>query len=121
MWSKTWKESKKPRKQRLYVYKAPAHVRGSFLSSHLSPELRKKHNMRSLRIRKGDKVKVMTGQFKGKTGKVELVDSKKLKVFVTGIELVKKDGAKIQFGIHPSNLMITELEIADKKRLGEKA
>ena len=119
-WSKSWKASKKPRKQRKYVRNAPAHVRGKFLGSHLSPELRKKLKCRSLRVRKGDKVKVMRGTFKGKIGTVDKVDVCNAKVYVTGVEIVKKDGSKALRPLQPSKLMIQSLEGSEKRRLGEK-
>ena len=115
--SRTWKRSKQPRKQRKYRYNAPLHIRSKFMSAHLSKELRQKHNKRSLIVRKGDKVKVMRGQFKKKIGKIERADIKKSKVYITGIELVKKDGTKTLYPINPSNLMIIELNLEDKKRI----
>ena len=114
--SKSWRKSKQPRKQRKYVYNAPLHIRHSFMGAHLSPELRKKHGKRSIAVRKGDTVKIMKGRFAGKTGKVERVDPKKCKVYIQGIEITKKDGSKVLQPIHPSNLLITALEIEDKKR-----
>lgn len=115
--SKTWKNSKKPSKQRKYRAKAPMHIQNHFLGCHLSKELRTKHKTRSITLRKGDKVKVLAGQFKSKSGKVERVDMKKQRVYVTGIEFTKKDGGKDFYPLHPSNLMITELYLEDKKRL----
>jgi large subunit ribosomal protein L24 len=86
------------------------------MSVHLSNELRKKYLRRSFPIRKGDKVKVLRGQFKGRENKVEEVILSKLKVHVTGIERSKKDGSKSRYSLEPSNLMITELNLDDKKR-----
>ncbi len=88
--------------------------------SPLSKELKKKYNRRSLRVRKGDKVKVMRGQFKGKEGKIEAVDLKNYKVNIENIEVVKKDGTKTRYPLHPSNLMLTELDTDDKRRLTKK-
>jgi len=119
-WSSTWCKSSKPRKQRSYTRSAPAHVRSEFLGSHLSKDLRKTVKKRSLRVRKGDKVKVMRGQFKGKTGTVERVETKAMKVFISGIEFSKKDGSKAQYPLKPSNIMITEVEGKDKRRFGER-
>jgi len=116
-YSKTWKSSKKPKKQRKYRFNAPLHIRGRFLNVHLSDELSKKYNKRSIRVRKGDKVKIIKGQFKGKTGKVEKVDTKSIKVFIEGIEIQKKDGTKVKYPIAPANLLLTELDLTDKKRL----
>ena len=116
-WSSAWKSSKKPKKQRKYVRNAPKHVQGAQLGSHLSPELRKKHNKRAMRVRKGDKVKVMVGTFKGKTGKVDRIDTKKQRIFVSGIEILKKDGSKAMYPVKPSNLMIQDLDLSDKRRI----
>lgn len=114
--SKYWKASKKPRKQRKYLAKAPLHLRKKFLSVNLSKELRKQYNMRNIPIRKEDKVKILRGQFKKKMGKVVKVDLKNIRVFVEGIDSVKKEGTKVQYPLHPSNLMITGLEMSDRKR-----
>jgi large subunit ribosomal protein L24 len=118
-WSSAWKSSKNPTKQRKYVKEAPAHVKNKQLSSHLAADLRKKYSKRALSLRKGDKVKIMIGTFKGKTGKVERVDTKKKRVFITGIELLKKDGSKTMYPIKASNLMIQELDLSDKRRIKE--
>ncbi|NTV22935.1 MAG: 50S ribosomal protein L24 [Nanoarchaeota archaeon] len=114
--SKSWKSSVKPRKQRNYIARAPKHTKSKMMVSHLSDDLSKKHKRRSLRVVVGDKVTVMTGQFKTKTGKVEKVDLSKGKVYIAGVELQKKDGTKVKYPITSSNLMITELK-EDKKRL----
>jgi len=119
-WSTTWKESKKPRKQRNYIRNAPLHVRNTLLCSHLNKDLRTKLKTRSLRVRKGDKVKVLRGQHKGKTGTVDRVDTTRKKIFITGIDLTKKDGSKALYPLNPSNLLIQELEGLDKRRTGEK-
>lgn len=114
--SKEWKSSKQVRKQRKYRYNAPMHIRQKLIHAHLSKELRKKYKTRSLGLKKGDKVKVLRGQFKKHEGKVEIIDLKKIKVYVSGIEVTKKDGSKATYLIDPSNLIITELELDDKRR-----
>lgn len=114
--SKSWKSSKKPGKQRKYLYSAPLHIRKNFLSANLSKELRKKYSTRSLPLRKGDKVKVMRGQFKKHTGSIVDVDRKNIKVYIDGCQVVKKDGTKVNVPIHPSNLQVIELNLDDKKR-----
>ncbi len=86
------------------------------MRAHLSKELSKKYSRRSLGLKKGDKVKIMRGQFKGKIEKVEKVDLKENYVYITGIEITKKDGTKAFYPLQPSNLMITELNLDDKKR-----
>jgi len=114
--SKAWKGSKQRRKQRKYRYNAPLHLRGKFLNVHLSKELRKKTGKRAVRLRKGDKVTILRGNFKKKEGKVERVDMKKSKVYVSKIENERKEGTKVLVPLDPSNLMITELVSDDKAR-----
>lgn len=114
--STKWKSSKLPRKQRKYRINAPLHIKQKFANSHLSKDLKTKHKKRSLRVRKGDTVKVMRGQFKKKIGKVERVDIKNLKIYITDVATTKKEGSKKPYPINPSNLLITELNLDDKKR-----
>jgi large subunit ribosomal protein L24 len=116
-WSVAWKKSTTQGKQRKYARNAPAHIRTKLIKGHLSKELKTKHKKRSLRIKQGDTVKIMRGSFKGKTGKVDRVDTKKSKVFVNGIERVKKDGSKTLYPITPSNILITVINLNDKKRI----
>ena len=114
--SKSWKSSKQPRKQRKYMYNIPSHTAKKLMSAHLSKELIKKYKKRNIPIRKGDKVKIMRGQFKGKTGEVTKVDLKLTKVHVDSAFVPKRDGTKATYPIYPSNLLITELKLDDKKR-----
>lgn len=114
--SKHWKASKQPRKQRKYLKNLPLHLRGKQLHAHLSKELREKYKTRSVRIVKGDKVKVLRGKFKGKQGAVTRVDTKNYKVYVSGVEFKKVDGSIAQQPLHASNLMVVELNLQDAKR-----
>ncbi|MCD6381372.1 MAG: 50S ribosomal protein L24, partial [Candidatus Aenigmarchaeota archaeon] len=63
--SKKWVSSKEPRKQRKYRYNAPLHIRQKLVSAHLTKELRNELGIRSLPVRKNDRVKIMRGKFKG--------------------------------------------------------
>ncbi|MFH1072950.1 MAG: 50S ribosomal protein L24 [Nanoarchaeota archaeon] len=114
-----WKASSQPRKQRKYRHHAPLHVKKKFLSSHLSKELRKKYRTRNLKVRTGDRVRIQRGQFKGKEGKIEEVDAKKSKVYIAKVETTKKDGSKTRIPVNPSNLLVLELNLDDKKRAGK--
>ena len=58
----------------------------------------------------------MKGEFKKKTGKIALVDLKKTRVSIEGIQRTKKDGTKVNVWFNPSNLQIQELDLEDKKR-----
>ena len=112
----SWKSSKKPRKQRKYVYNAPKHLQVKFRSAPLSTDLLKKFGVKNIPVRKGDKVRVLRGQFKGKTGEVLGFHKIKNKVYVQGCELIKKDGTKTTYPLHASTLQIIELKTEDKKR-----
>jgi len=114
--STSWKSSKQPRKQRKYRYNAPLHTKQKFVHVHLSKELIKKYKRRNLGLRKGDKVRVVRGQYKKHVAKVERIDIKKTKAYLEGIEIAKRDGTKTIPPIEPSNLVITELNLDDKMR-----
>lgn len=113
--STNWKKSVQPRKQRKFRANAPLHIKGKFLNAPLSKELNKKYSVRSMRVKKGDKVKVLRGQFKGAVGKVEKVSLKYEYVHIAKVETTKKDGSKKFYPVNPSNVVILELDI-DKNR-----
>jgi large subunit ribosomal protein L24 len=115
-WSKAWNASKQPAKQRKYRFQAPLHIKQKFMHVHLSPELREKHSRRQVMVRKGDTIKVLRGQYKGKKGTVTRVFVKLGKVYVDGIERGRRDGNTTQIPLQASNLMITALDLEDKKR-----
>jgi len=112
----SWKNSKKVRKQRKYRHNAPLHIKQKFMRATLSKELRGKHGKRTFSLKKGDKARIMRGQFKKHEGKTERIDLKGSKVYIEGIEVSKKDGTKTTYPFNPSNLMIIELNLDDKMR-----
>ena len=115
-WSSKWKSSKQPRKQRKYVYNAPLHARRKLVSVHMSPPLRNRYKRRSLPVRKGDEVKIMVGKFKGMKGVVERVNLRDRKVYIDSVKVKKVDGSEVMRVLKPSNLMLTSLNMDDKKR-----
>ncbi|MBS3162683.1 50S ribosomal protein L24 [Candidatus Woesearchaeota archaeon] len=115
-WSSSWKASKNPSKQRKYKVNAPLHLKQKLLGVHLSKELREKYKTRSIELRKGDKVKILKGNHKGKLGKISRIRITTQKVYIEGMDTVRKDGNKVLVPFKASNLMITELELSDKKR-----
>ena len=110
--------SKQPRKQRRRLFKAPLHVRQKLVAAHLSKELREELGTRSLPVRKGDTVKVMRGKFRGKQGKVVRVDLRRVRVYVEGLTVKKADGREVLVPIHPSNLLIVDVDRSDERRFG---
>ena len=116
-WSISWNRSIQPKKQKLFRYNAPNHVLAALDSSPLSDDLAKKHGIKKLVPRKGDKVKVLRGEFKGKTGAINRVYHKKSRLYIEGIEVAKKDGSKARYPVHITKVLITELNLDDKKRI----
>ncbi len=113
----SWKRSTQVRKQRKYIYRAPLHLKQKLMHSHLAKELREKYQgVRRIQLRKNDKVKVARGEFRGKEGKVERIALKSSRVYITGMDRIKADGSKVQVPFHPSNLVIVELDLSDKRR-----
>ena len=108
--------SRQPRKQRKAMYDAPHHIARKAMASHLSEELLLKYNRRSLTLVKGDEVKVLRGDFAGKTGKVIGVDAAARRVTVDGVVNKKADGTEVARAIHASNLLIVKLNLEDNRR-----
>jgi len=108
--------SKQPRKQRKLLHNAPLHVRHKLMNAALSKELKDQYKRRSIPIKKGDTVQVMRGDFKDHEGVVEKVDLKNYRVFVEGATLQKPDGNMFYHSMHPSNLVIVELDLDDDER-----
>lgn len=108
--------SSQPRKQRKRLFNAPLHKRQKLMAAPLSPELRKELGRRSLPVRKNDTVKILRGRFRGHTGKVIRVSLKKLRIYVEGATTKRSDGKEVPVPIHPSKVMIIELERSDERR-----
>ncbi len=91
------------------------HVRHTLMGAHLTPDLRKKYNRRSLPVRTGDTIKLMRGKDKSHTGVVRSVNLKRGKITVDGLTSTKADLSEVPRAIEPSNVMITKLDLSDKK------
>jgi len=119
IFSKHWTSSKNPSKKRKYLAKAPIHIKKKQLSANLFKELRTKHETRNIELRKGDKVKIMRGKYKGKSGKINEIKIKRLKIYIDGIQVKKLDGSKVNVPLRASNLQIIELNLEDKRRINK--
>jgi len=106
-----------PRKNRKARYDAPLHKRHNSMKANLSKELREELGVRSLSLKVGDKVKVLRGDFKDTEGKVVGINHTKYKVTVEGVSLNKQEGNSVLLPIDPSNLMITDADMDDKRRI----
>ncbi len=84
-----------------------------------------------LHIKKGDTVKVLSGESRGETGRVIRVEPAKSRAWVEGINMVSKhskpnaenpQGAieKKEAPVHVSNLMLVDPKSGDATRVGRK-
>ena len=94
--------------------------------------MRRKHNLiPKLHIKKGDNVKVISGDSKGKSGRVKEIFPEKRKATVEGVNIITKhtkpntenpQGAiiKVEAPVHISNLMILDPKGGVPTRVGRR-
>ena len=106
------------RKQRKARYDAPMHMRKKFMNAHVSKALRAKLGISrsSLLVKRGDKVRITTGKYKGKTGPVMEANYSSLKVYVEGVVVKNAKGIDKLVAIQPSNIEIIEGDFSGKDR-----
>lgn len=109
-------KTKNSKKQRKRIYNRPHHMRQKDLSVNLAAELRDEFETRNIPLREGDEVKIMRGDFKGKSGEVREIDQKEMKVKIDGVEREKTDGTEVHVPITPSNLMLIDPDMSDRMR-----
>lgn len=110
-----------PRKNRKTQANLDPRSRRKQISSHLAEDLLVKYNTRAVTLRKGDTVKVMRGDFAGTVGKILEIDARRTRVTVEGVTVTKADHTQKPRWVHPSNLQIKKLDLADplrRKKLG---
>ncbi len=98
------------------MFKAPKHKQLKRCAAPLSKELREKYKRRTVNVRKADIVKVVRGKFKDHAGEVMNVNPTKHGIYVDGVTIKKADGTDVPRAIDPSNVVITQLFLEDKKR-----
>jgi len=116
--------SSSPRKQRKALHKGPLHAKKRVMRAHVADDLMEKYDVWSVRVHKGDTVKIMRGGYAGHTAKVTNVDTKRSVIFIEKVTSVKSDGKETARPIHPSNVLVTKLDLTDpfrKKKLEGKA
>jgi len=116
-WSNNWNSSTNPSKQRKYRDNAPLHVKDKLVSANLDHELREELGTRNLKVRTGDRVKVMRGDEKGAEGIVNNIDRENTRIYVDGIEVERQDGSKSQKPLRPSNVQLVALNVEDIGRI----
>ena len=88
------------RKARKAHFSAPSNVRRRLMSAGLVKELRLKHKVRSMPVRKGDEVRIVRGTYANREGKVLACYRKK---WVIHIEKVTREKANGKSLLHPSD------------------
>merc|ERR1711981_825852 len=109
------------RKSRKAHFTAASDARRIIMSAPLSAELRAKHSVRSVPVRKDDEVSVVCGTYKGREGKVIQVYREKWVIHIERITREKASGATVQVGIHTSKCVVTKLKLdKDRKQILER-
>lgn len=92
------------------------HRRDRMVGATLADNLREQYERRSVRVIKGDSVRVMRGEYKDVEGKVEEVDTRSGTLHIEGIQHDKVRGGQVKVPIHSSKVMVTGLKLDDKYR-----
>ncbi|NOJ32405.1 MAG: 50S ribosomal protein L24 [Candidatus Nitrosocosmicus sp.] len=88
----------------------------STISANLSDSLSKDYGRKSVRVIKGDSVKILRGEYKGVEGKVEKLNTVKSRLSIEGVQREKIKGGQVKVQIHSSNVQVTSLHLDDDKR-----
>lgn len=118
-WSLVNSTSSQPRKKRAMMHAGSAHIRHKSLSAPLSTDLKEKYSVDHVSLRKGDKVKIMRGDFKGIEEKVAKTYSKTGQVTLDNVTREKLKGGTVQVKVQASKVMVTSLNLDDKLRRKE--
>src|ERR671939_2177316 len=94
----------------------PKHIRDKSICSTLTEDLREQYNRRSVRVIKGDTVRVMRGEYTGIEGKVEKVNTRRGTLSIEGVQREKVRGGNVKVQIHSSNVRVSGLNLDDKYR-----
>lgn len=93
------------------------HKREKLLGANLSENLRNQHNKTSMRVIKGDTVRILRGEYVGIEGKVEKVNTERSTLSIEGVQREKIRGGKVKVQIHASNVQIISVNTDDEYRM----
>lgn len=105
-----------PRKQRKAIFSGELHKKKRIMRAHVADDLMEKYDIWSVRVNKGDTVKIMRGGYAGHTAKVTDVDTKKRVIYIEKVTSIKADGKETPRPVHPSNVLVTKLDLTDPYR-----
>jgi large subunit ribosomal protein L24 len=91
--------------------------REKLLGANLSENLREQYSKRSMRVIKGDTVRILRGEYVGIEGKVEKVNTERSTLSIEGVQREKIRGGNVKVQIHASNIQIISVNTDDKYRM----
>lgn len=101
------------------IYRATHVAKSKQIASPLSKELQKKYTKKSVRVVKGDSIKIVRGEFKGVDGKIANISVQKSSLAIEGVKKEKTKGDKFDVYVHSSNVVVTGLNSDDKWRMSK--
>jgi ribosomal protein uL24 len=105
-----------PRRQRKALYTASTFERRRRMTVPLSRDLRGRFRTRSVPIRKGDTVRVLSGSFVGREERVAKVNRRSYSVVLDNVTLKTGEEKLKPLPIRTSHLVITRLNLSDPWR-----
>lgn len=108
-------KTKSRRKQRKRFFNLPTHAKTKLFNAKLHDDLQSEYGIKRMTIRNGDTVLVVRGEFRDMEGKVSKVDRQKSQLFIDGASIEKSSGTTFDIPIHPSNVVLTKIEVKKDK------
>jgi large subunit ribosomal protein L24 len=108
--------STQPRRQRLARFNADLFERRRRMAVPLSRELRRRYGRRSLPVRKGDTVRILSGSYKGREERVAKVDRQWYSVTLDNVTTKTGDQKLKPLPIQLTHLVLTRLNLSDAWR-----
>lgn len=88
----------------------------TLLRAPLSEELKSKYGKNSIRVRVGDSVKLIKGEYSGVEGKIQKVFVNEGRLTIEGVTREKIAGGTTPIRIRSSTVLVTSLNLDDKFR-----
>ncbi len=105
-----------PRRQRKALYTASTFERRRRMTVPLSRDLRRRFHARSLPVRRGDTVRVLSGSFVGREERVAKVDRRAYAVVLDNVTVKSGEDKLKPLPIRTSHLVLTRLNLSDAWR-----
>ncbi|MDG6907526.1 MAG: 50S ribosomal protein L24 [Nitrososphaerota archaeon] len=110
-------QSSKPVRVRKRLLMNPVRERSlKLIRATLSDELKSKYGKNSIRVRIGDSVKLVRGEYSGVEGKIQHLFPKEGRLTLEGVTREKIKGGTAEVRIYASNVVVTGLNLDDKFR-----